>query len=819
MLTPSRRQQTSLAWDDPAALLAERTAHVQDIVCSAFREHLSPVAPEGVALLAVGGFGRCELFRHSDIDLLILSERQSLGERQRAGLSAFLQSLWDRGLRASHSVHTRAECCELYNDNLELTISLLDERFLAGDRGLHARLSLELAPFIHRERQALARLLCRSARARHAKYGGTIHQLEPDVKSSPGGLRDYQLSRWLARLRSSSTDPDGGEAGRELGAARDFLFSVRCRLHELAGRDSNALTFDLQDQLAEECAAAPAEWMREYFGRARAVHRSAIRHIEAAEEQSSSLLAQFQDWRSRLANAEFSVSRERVYFRAPARLPHDPALALRLFQFVSRHGFRLAAETERRLQECVPGLRAAFAEPAAPLWPEFKPILALPHRELALRSMHETGMLGALLPEWQAIDCLVVRDFYHRYTVDEHTLVALRALDDLRTSREPGRRNFSELAAEAGNADALGLAVLFHDLGKASPDGQHVAASVRLARTALARLGVPGELEAMVLRLIEHHLDLSAATTTRDLDDPATARRLASCAGTVETLKSLMLLTYADISAVNPAAMTAWRLAQLWRAYVSAYNELTRELEDARVAPAQAVAEFVEGFPQRYLRTHSDAEIAAHAALDRRSRERGVAVDLVHENGSYRVTVVARDRPALLASIAGTLAAFGMNILKAEGFANRHGTILDTFVFADPHRTLELNPPEADRLRVMLERVVLGRADVKTLLQGRPRPAAPTRRSRIDPIVSFSDTASDSATLVEVVAQDRPGLLYELAAALASAGCNIDVVLIDTEAHKAIDVFYVTVGGRKLARGEQERAAKLLAGVCSEGKA
>jgi [protein-PII] uridylyltransferase len=178
------------------------------------------------------------------------------------------------------------------------------------------------------------------------------------------------------------------------------------------------------------------------------------------------------------------------------------------------------------------------------------------------------------------------------------------------------------------------------------------------------------------------------------------------------------------------------------------------------------------------------------------------------------LTLVTEDRPGLFALIAGTLASFGMNILKAEAFANRHGAILDTFTFADPLRSLELNSSEGDRLRAMLERVVLGKADVKHMLQNRPKPVLPSRKSRIEPRVSFDSEASRSATLIQIVAEDRPGLLYDVAATLSGEGCNIEVVLIDTEAHKAIDVFYVTAGGQKLHWEKCERLADGLRRVC-----
>jgi [protein-PII] uridylyltransferase len=820
---PSSEIDLREVWAHPGDALERRTALVEAAVCAAYERHLAASAPDGVALLAVGGFGRREQFPYSDVDLLILTGKQAVPERLRDAIREFLQSLWDCGLRVSHSVRTPADCTELHDQNVELNISLLDQRFLAGDRGLHASLGVALARFVHGQRQALARNLCRLARERHAKYGGSIHQLEPNIKEGPGGLRDHQLVAWLNRLRS--TQPDRlprAEPIPDRLPALDFLFGLRFHLHQRAGRDSNTLTFDLQEEIADYFKTDPADWMRRYYGHAREISRAAIRSIETVDEQASTLLLQFRDWRSRVSNAEFYVSRERIYLRAPQRLEHDPALALRLFEFVGRHGIGLALETERRLEEHLPRLRSAFRKPGGAVWPAVQQVLATPHSARALRAMHETGVLAALFPEWEAVECLVIRDFYHRYTVDEHTLRAIETLTELRGSSDPAVRRFADLYAEVDEVELLALALVFHDLGKAARTGRHVVESLAVADAAMARIQMPEEKRRAIHVLIEGHLDLSAVMTSRDLDDPGTARYLAQRAGTLELLKKLTLLTYADISAVNPGAMTPWRREQLWRVYLIAYHELTRELETDRIHEPGAAetpegGQFLEGFPVRYLRTHSAAEIQAHIELDRQSRDRGVALEIRRENGFYRLTLVARDRPSLLASIAGALAGFGMNIRKAEGFANRHGTILDTFVFEDPHRTLELNPTEADRLRLTIERVVRGRLEVRELLRNRPVPAPPSKRSRIAPSVAFDSEASDTATLIEVVAEDRPGLLYSLTSAISAAGANIEVVLIDTEAHKAIDVFYVTAGGRKLSPAQQNALSETLLHACSGG--
>jgi [protein-PII] uridylyltransferase len=434
--------------------------------------------------------------------------------------------------------------------------------------------------------------------------------------------------------------------------------------------------------------------------------------------------------------------------------------------------------------------------------------------------MHETGVLRALLPEMEKIECLVIRDFYHRYTVDEHTLVAIQTLEDLRRDAEPGsiRKRYSDLMAEIADTSALYFALLFHDVGKGVPDTGHVDGSLRLAEFATGRIQMPAAERETVLYLIRNHLEMSEVMQGRDIFDPATARYLAQSTGTVERLKLLTLVTYADISAVNPSAMTPWRAEHLSQLYMLAYNELTRELDADRIESTPAdypqYAWFLDGFPARYLRTHSASDIESHARLEEASHKRGVAVDLVKAGALYQLTIVAKDRPFLFASVAGTLSGFGMNIVKAEAFANRHGVVLDTFTFADPSRTLELNPTEIDRLRTTLERVILGRQDVKQLLQNRPKPAPPSRKAKIESRVSFDGEGSKTATLIQIVAQDRPGLLYDLTSAISKQGCNIEVVLIDTEAHKAIDVFYVTAAGGKVPLRTQQALEQELRAAC-----
>jgi [protein-PII] uridylyltransferase len=729
----------------------ERTAAVDALVTSQF-----PRIP-GVALLAAGGYGRREMFPYSDVDLLILTSVTV--EDLREPLGAFLQQLWDAGLRVSQSVHTLAECLAVDANNVELTISLLDQRFLAGDEETYARLAVSLDGFLRRRREEVLRRLTRLTRDRHHRFQDTIFHLEPNLKDGPGGLRDFQVVRWFARLNADL------DSAAELTAPAETLFELRWMLHELTGRDNNVLDFEAQDRVASDANTEPGELMSSFYRHARKIQRGAARLLEAEESQDSTLFARFRDQWSRLSNSDFSVSRGLVYFRSSL---HDLA---RLFEFVARHGLRLAPDTGRRIH-------AELRQGTHFTWDEWHAILALPHAPLALREMHDSGLLSLLFPEFGAIESRVIRDFYHQYTVDEHTLVAIGNLFALRDKQGD---SFAELAREHADLSQLAMALLFHDVGKAADGESHSESSARDAAIALERIGMPQSDRETVLFLIRAHLDMSAMMNSRDLSEPHVIRAMADRVGTVETLKLLTLLTHADISAVNPAAMSPWRGSLLWQLYSATHRELMRELRTERIHIDSA---FLEGLPVRYLRTHSEADIQTHIAMV----AEGTAVDLRKKGETYQLTVVTPDRPGLFAAIAGAISSFGMNILKAEAFSNADGIVIDTFAFADPLRTLELNPQEAESLKKTSRRAALDQEDIGRLLKRRPSP----KHGGYHPRIAFDNDASGDATLIQIVAGDRPGLLYDVASALSAGGLSIEVVLVDTQGRKAIDVFYVT---------------------------
>lgn len=800
------------------------------------------MSSQGLALLALGGYGREMLFPYSDLDLLFLFGTPKHEEEFRPLIADFSRTLWDLGFRVSSAGRVLDECKKIDEANAEFHLAMLDRRFLDGDAQLFEKLNTKvLAGSEKQARPVLMGELQRLTRERLARYGNTIFHLEPNVKEAPGGLRDYHATLWMRQLGGDRRDPRISPLNEEemTRSAVEFLSGIRCFLHYSNGRNDNTLTYELQAGAAERSLGIDdnlrrnaAEWMRLYFRHARTLNRQLLRYMEQKQTPGLSL-------KQRLMSAmpgsrvENGAGKPFAIRDGALELTNEQAFSDRqsiygLLAAAAQNGVAVSRDAER-------GIAYIMTHPELPQrntrinWPVLSEILGADFPSCALRPMHRLGLLTEALPEFRTIDSLVVRDFYHRYTVDEHSLRAIEHLQELAAPPDTLGAHFAPLWRTVERRDLLILSLLLHDVGKGMLVDNHVTGSLQALETAADRLKLDEGEKEEVHFLIEHHLDMSATVQRRDIFDPATVSGFALTVGNQERLQRLCLLTYADIHAVNPEALTPWKSEMLWQLFVATSNHFSRSvdrdrlhasdeslllervLQEAKGAPRAEIERFLEGFPRRYLAVHSPAEIAGHFALYRGLGTQPVQTELKERQHAYELTLLSADRPALFAAISGALAGWGMNIVKADAFANSAGVVLDTFHFVDLHRTLELNPSEKERFRQSIADVVNGKQPLEALLRGRLAGSRPPKVA-LATSLQFDDESSDHSTLMEVVTQDRPGLLYEIGSALARLDCNIDVALIDTEGQKAIDVFYLTSQGAKLGAQKKELLREVLQG-------
>jgi [protein-PII] uridylyltransferase len=829
-----------------------------------FRERFDEAAsrarlpPAGVALAAVGSFGRGAVALRSDADVVVVVG--SRDARQAAAFAeALLYPLWDATFAVGHQVLTAAEAVPLAQTDLATATALLDLRLLAGDelplRELVARARDGL--FGERDLGAFIDRLEAESTARHERFGGSVYLLEPDVKSGAGGLRDLDGARWAARARYRVGEGvDGGQGAlgvwgelvrlgvlvareaQEIAASEEFLWRVRNRLHARAARKADRLGFEEQEGLAvamgygDDRARAAERLMQDYYLHARAVSRA-----------RASLLERLRPTHRRKAPAAVDVGHGvhlfdgHVTIAGSGELQHDPALAMRVFTACVRQQAPLlpfARDAITRACDDPAWCERLRASPEAAA--EFVELVctvpeARTKRGSVVGELHEVGLLLAMVPEFLPVTGRVHHDVYHVYTVDVHSVAALDRLRQL--ARGELAHEFplaSLLAAEIARPRPLFLATLLHDVGKGWPDASgsrkdHSKTGANLCERILPRLGFSAEEVDEARQLVLDHLLMYHVATRRDLDDVATIDEFCRSVRGREGLRSLFLLTVSDLSTTSPTAMTTWKARMLDELYFAAEGHLAGQEPRAdaeRIANVRAAARaawsgpiepleaLLSSMPERYLLANGPESIAKHALVvaERGPRAAHVARVPSRHPEAAELCVVADDRPGLLASIAAAITANRLEVLAAQVYSRAvdgRGEAVDVFWVRDRDGGTEGVEPSLGRLARDLEDVCSGRVDAAELLRTRmgstspwrerPSPAVPTE-------ILLDDRASPRHTVVEVFGKDRPGLLYTLSHALHDLRLTIALSKINTEGTRVADVFYVgELDGSKVVRG------------------
>ena len=819
-LAATRREFALEAKQGRGGRLAQaRYATHMDGVVRELVEAARPLTARPVVVCALGGYGRRTLCLHSDIDLMILFEH-SIGRDEEKFVNAVLQPLWDFQLVVGHQVRELGDFDELDTGNPEFQLAALDARPITGDQGLFERFQARATRLSDDDRARATDALLELVEQRHAQFNGTIYQLEPDIKNAPGGLRDIAALRYLQTLNPDRLEADGAPSAAAVTEAEDFLLRVRGVLHSESGRDANVLTHEMQERVAEalDCdGETPRQrveaLMSGYFRHVRGSSRGFGRARRAVRPSQ-------QDHPPTRVGRHFEIAADGLRFLDAELAATRPSLWVEIFRLALAEGCAVSEAAldciERNLDRFGADDFAGTEAERLQLRNLFHPRPGLYAR---LSEMHDCGLLNRILPEFAGVHCRVIRDFHHKYTVDEHTLLTIRGLEALWNPKTPGRKRFGALLEELRAPEALTLALVLHDIGKAS-DSDHAQESVRLARTALDRLEVPAEARQAIEFLVRHHLAMSQVAFRRDLDDPHVVAQFAHLVGTEELLKMLCLMTLVDVEAVSSNILTPWKEELLWRLYVETYNQLTLGYGDELVPQDPAglavviagrpddiseaeLTQFLEGLPRRYLALFGLASIYRHVRLARGIRRDEVHAFLENHDEVWELTIVTLDKPFLFSNVAGVLSHFGMDIHRGQAMTTPQGLVLDFFEFSDEQGFLRQNPGATVEITRMLDRVVAGWVDVPALLRARQASLVYRPRQREPPRLHFDNEHSQKYTVLEIVADDAPGLLHRISRVVSEQGCDLDLALIATEGRKAIDVLHLTKAGKKLVEHER----------------
>ncbi len=786
----------------------------------------NPTESERVAVLAVGGYGRAEMAPHSDVDLLFLTPWK-ITPWAESVIESMLYMLWDLKLKVGHSSRTVKDCLRLGREDITIRTALLEHRFIAGYEPLAAELGDRLWSELFRNTGPEfieAKLVERSDR--HRKQGGQRYVLEPNIKEGKGGLRDLQTLYWIGKYLHRVPSAEGlvgaGLLSREeydsFARAEEFLWAVRCHMHYITSRATDQLSFDLQVLVAERMGytdtagrRAVEVFMQDYFRHATRVGeltRIFLTQLEARHAKAeASLMGLFR--RRKRVKAGLKLVQGRIDVEDPAAFLADKLNILRIFEEALRTGYLLHPDVMRLIAANLDLIDDEMRTDPEAVQIFLDLLLKHGNPERSLRRMNELGVLGAFVPEFEAIVAMMQFNVYHHYTVDEHTIQCISTLAQIERGELVEELPVaSRILTEGVNRRVLYVALFLHDIGKGRPE-DHSILGAQIARRVAPRLGLSAEESETVEWLVRYHLLMSDIAQKRDLSDPRTVRDFAKAVKTKERLDLLTVLTVCDIRGVGPGTWNNWKAMLLRQLYGDTASALQGGLEslnrDQREDEAKrALREALSDWEARDLR----AETARHyppywqglttetqavfARLLLGLRDDEIRIDLHPEvaRDATRACFALADHPGIFSRLAGALALVGANVVDARTYTSKDGYATAVFWVQDA----EGKPYEAGklpRLRAMIEKTLKGEVVAREALKDRDKVRKRESQFRFPTHIVFDNEGSEIYTIIEVDTRDRPGLLYDLTRTLAANNIYIASAVIATYGAQVVDTFYV----------------------------
>jgi [protein-PII] uridylyltransferase len=762
--------------------------------------------------MAVGGYGRTEVAPYSDVDLLLLHSPADQSDLSPL-VEKILYPLWDLGLEVGCSSRSIAECVKMAQSDLQIKTSLIDGRYLDGEyeffRNLYDLFSKKV---LHRKVRKFAESLAQNLCLRSRKYESPAYVLEPNIKEGEGGLRDFQIGRWILRAKYKTDRWDSilfPDHSRTLDRSVQFLWALRNQLHLLSGRRQDDLTFEWQEKIAPALGFSPGtkgieEMMRQYHLSTQKISNFVSDIVERALYEPSSFKKTFLFFQKKKINPNFGLAYGELRLLDPMTFKREPAQLMTLFQYCQTTHAKMDFRTEEAVMEALPFVDDRFRH-GDDVNQTFLSILRRGEGATAiLKKMHELGFLSCYIPEFSEIEGKVHYDLYHVHPIDTHSLLALEELEKLRMGvYQKDYPLLTFLIQELEKPDILFLTALLHDIGKGT-EGDHSIIGAEIARQIGSRMGLSKEDRDLTGFLVTHHLFMLETAFRRDLHDEQVILRFANEIRNISRLKMLFLLTFADVKAVGPEAWTSWKNTLLMELFLKTSHFFERDavigpflkgevmIQKLKAAlPPKIFSEVGEQLSERYLSSCSFEDIAHHIGMALALEKKPLLVEWeIEKEVQAKVTICTKDRYGLFAKIAGSMFLNRLNILEAQIHTWGNGIALDIFRVEDATRELErrLHQFQQDLAEVLigavpLKTLFLQRREMNSILQ-KVMPGVPAE-------VKLNNLDSDFYTIIEVTGEDRLGILYEMTQGLTDHGCNISFARISTLGNRIVDVFYV----------------------------